>query len=210
MKSLPLMILMFLSATCIADMNDLDNDTLGDVVGENGVALSLDMKINVDKVSNAPLCPVNGAAGSTIPCRLGIQFSGWESLPVSGGTRGAWLVLKNFYGRIYIPRLTLDAGQVTYTTDAGTSKTIPAFAMSTTQSSGVPAGIIVENLTIQNISIETDSATKTASYTPTPSQLGYQNPDEGGFMALRINDGAGITMRGSAVVFPCLANHPSC
>lgn len=183
-----------------ADLTALNAEDMRNTTGGDGVALAVDFALNVDS-SNNPLCSTSGAASTTIPCRIGLQTNN----RTNAAGDGEWLVLKNIYGRITIPRLTLDATTATYTDKSGITQNIPALFLTMQDKSGTPVPFIIKNFNIQAISMETDQ-----SPTPTVSQMGYMTPDESGFISLRINDTAGVTMRGGITVFPCQSNHPGC
>ena len=85
-------------------MQPLDDDALANVVGQEGVALDIELRINADEDGN-PLSSLGNCSGLGNPCVLALQFNNRNS----GG--GEWLVLKDYYGVMKINSLFLDASQ---------------------------------------------------------------------------------------------------
>lgn len=230
MKRIGIFLFGLFAVVARADLLPMDNNELRTVEGRNGVALALDLGLNISNAgatSSTPAIPKCSPSGSSIPCRIGIQLNNRDNLALAsaafvnayGGTgitgysngtgKGWWLVYKNFYGRITAPRITLDAGAANYNNKSGSATSVPALVMSTNDLSGNPTPIILNNINIQNMSVEVDSAS--SSVTPqAPANLGYENPSETGFLSLKVNDLTGLTIRGSVTMFACQSNHPSC
>lgn len=82
-------------------MQPLAEDEMEAVNGQVGVALLLDLRINTDE-SGAPLTSLSGCSGTGNPCRLAFKIANRES------GSGEWLVLKDFFGRIFVDNLNVD------------------------------------------------------------------------------------------------------
>lgn len=207
--TLPLALLLALSPLVHAELTKLDSDELRDIEGQNGVAIAFDYGLNINPSTNAPLC----ATTNTLNCRISLQLNNRDNVSAvssySNGTgKGEWLVFKNVYGRITAPRITLDATTASYTRDAasgGGTATVPALQLSTNSTGGTPTPIILNNINIQAIAVEVDTVANAA-----PANRGYETANEDGFLALRVHDLAGATLRGTVNVFACQGNHPSC
>lgn len=202
-----------LAGHAMADLNSLSNDELEDVTGQQGVAISLDWRLNVNKQGTIlPLCT---AAATYRECRIAWAFNNRGTDDVDK----KWLVLKGFTGSLYIPYLRVDASTVTYTTDSAVSKTIPAVLLSfgtVATGSGANTKVQVKNLTIDNMAMETDNATRRgywADSTTEPTGAAIPANVNTGFMGLQINgpsNVANIQIDGTFKIFPCLGDHPSC
>lgn len=198
-------LLLIACAASRAELVDLDTNALREVDGQNGVAIAFDYGLNINPSTNAPLC----AAANTLNCRISLQLNNRDNVSAassySNGTgKGEWLVFKNVYGRITAPRITLDATTVSYTNDSLGSSTVPALQLST-NNGGTPTPIILRDINIQAIAVEVDTVANA-----TPANRGYATASEDGFLALRVHDLAGATLRGTVNVFACQGNHQSC
>lgn len=217
--------------TANADMVPMSNDDLDDTTGQQGVALSVDWRLNADKDGTAlGICT---AASTYRECRVGWAFN----------NRGAddvdkrWLVLKGMRGALYIPYLSLNAGTATYAPKSGYTCTgtggncnvtaaVLSFADST--GSGANTKIQIKNLVIDAIAFEQDNATtrgyfKDKACEPTGAGSGSgvcagtganipANVNTG-FMGLQVNgpgNVANIQVDGTIKLFPCLSNNPAC
>lgn len=200
-------LMLTISTTARSELVGLDAADLREIDGQNGVALAIDYGLNIDTATNTPLC----GASNTLNCRIAVQLNNRDnetsaSFYSDGSGKGEWLVFKNVYGRITVPRLTLDAAEASYTDDASGVSSVPALRLSTQSSDGVPTSIILNNINIQAIAVEIDSVAAPTS----AADYGYETANESGFLSLRIHDLAGATMRGTMTVFACQGNHPSC
>ena len=89
MSAISLMMLsIFLYSTVqnVYALEEMEDEALGQVMGADGVQLTLRLRNNVDS-AGAPI----GCSGFLNPCRLGLEFSGRE---------GIWLMLKDYYGAL--------------------------------------------------------------------------------------------------------------
>ena len=115
-----------IAASCLA-MNVTALETMADAelssaTGQEGIGLQMELRINSDQYGNALTSGNPGDRGmlaanagdftncgsttnfSSIGCRMALKFANQSN----GG--GEWLVLKNFYGRIVMPLIYIDAG----------------------------------------------------------------------------------------------------
>lgn len=213
MANLKIIALLGVSALAQAQMDPLSNDQLEDVVAQQGVAISLDWRLNVDKAGNKLALCTNAATYKE--CRIGWAFN----------NRGAddvdkrWLVLKGFTGSLYIPYLRVDASTVTYTTDALAAKTVPAVLLSfgdIATGSGANTKVQIKNLTIDNLAFETDTGARRgyfADSTLEPTGAAIPANVNTGFMGLQINgpsNVANLQIDGTIKLFPCVGDHQSC
>ena len=95
MRIVSLTLLAMVSAPLVA-MEPLDDATLSDVRGQQGVIFDIALDNNLDTSGN----PIN-CTGSLNPCRFGIELADQE---------GVWLMLKEFYGRMEFTGLTFELG----------------------------------------------------------------------------------------------------
>ena len=226
MANLKIMALLGVSALAQAQMDPLNNDQLEDVVAQQGVAISLDWRLNVDKAGNKlGLCTDTTTYKE---CRIGWAFN-------NRGTDDAdkrWLVLKGFTGSLYIPYLRVDATTVSYTTDASVLKTgVPAVQLSfgdIATASGANTKVQIKNLTIDAMAFETDTGVRRgyfADSTCEPAGSGAAGVGcagfgptipanvNTGFMGLQINgpsNVANVQIDGTIKLFPCAGDHQSC
>lgn len=82
-------------------MQPLAEDEMEAVIGQVGVALLLDLRINADE-NGAPLASLSGCSGNGNPCRLAFKIANRES------GSGEWLVLKDTWGRLFVDNLNID------------------------------------------------------------------------------------------------------
>ena len=150
-----------------------------------------DMRLNADASGNKL------AFCNTTPteCRLATSLNNRGI----AGTNQEWLVWKGFYGRIFIPYLTLDASSATYTNDGGGTTTVQAARFGF---GGTANKILVQNLTISNMAVERDNLLTAVG------TRGYAATNEDGFLGLRIN--GSIAIEGSLKMFACNSDHPRC
>lgn len=226
MANLKIMALLGFSALAQAQMDPLDNDQLEDVVAQQGVAISLDWRLNVDKAGNKlALCTDTTTYKE---CRIGWAFNN-RGDDDAGGKR--WLVLKGFTGSLYIPYLRVDASSVTYTTDAAASKTVPAVLLSfgdVATASGANTKVQIKNLTIDNLAFESDTGVRRGYFADSTCEPAGSGPAGAGcagfgptiptnvntgFMGLQINgpsNVANLQIDGTIKLFPCVGDHQSC
>lgn len=81
-------------------MQALDDASLEEVTGQDGIAVALELRVNADAAGN-PLASLSNCAGVGNPCRLALSFA---------NRAGEWLVIKDWYGVINIDPIYLDAG----------------------------------------------------------------------------------------------------
>jgi len=78
-------------------MEPLSDRALGDVRGQDGVLLSLDLTNNFNTQTGEHRC---GELGELNDCRWGLEFADRE---------GVWLMLKDYYGHLTISDFRIDA-----------------------------------------------------------------------------------------------------
>ncbi|MBZ2187932.1 hypothetical protein K8B33_02380 [Alcanivorax sp. JB21] len=78
----------------------LDDAQLGQIVGQEGIALDTEFRMNADAEGN-PLANLGGCSGIGNPCTFSLQFN----------NRDEWLVLKDIYGILKINGLFIDAAE---------------------------------------------------------------------------------------------------
>lgn len=112
MRFFLLLILLILSRPGLTlGMQFLDDAEMGEVTGQAGIAVDLELRINTDESFN-PLANLDHCFGPANDCRMAFQFHNRNS----GG--GEWIVWKDFYATLKIDDLWIDAGQ-TPTTASG-------------------------------------------------------------------------------------------
>jgi hypothetical protein len=180
-----------LAAAAAADLAPVDNEMLDEVTGQAGIAIALDMRLNADASGNS-IC------GTTIPlieCRLATSLNNRGT----AGVNQEWMVWKGFYGRIFIPKLLLDADSVSYTNDGGGTSTVSAARFGF---GGTANKIQIQNLTISNMAVERDNLLTAAG------TRGYAATSEDGFLGLQIN--GNVAINGTLKMFACNTDHPRC
>ena len=215
MANLKIIALLGFSALAQAQMDPLDNDQLEDVVAQQGVAISLDWRLNVDKAGNKLALCSNAATYKE--CRIGWAFNNRGDFDDADKR---WLVLKGFTGSLYIPYLRVDAITVDYTKDDLSLKTnVPAVQLSfgdIATSSGANTKVQIKNLTIDAIAFESSNATRRgyfADSTLEPTGAAIPANVNTGFMGLQINgpsNVANLQIDGTIKLFPCVGDHQSC
>lgn len=192
------LLMLMLTGQAFGEMTPLDNNDLSNVMGGDGVGLSLEWRLNAD-AAGASKC------GGSIPmaeCRIALSFNNRMS-----GTNKEWLVLKGVSGRVQIPYLALDASTVTYSNDSNVDTTISAAKFGFDSNSPIR----IQNFIISGMAVETD----TSATAP-----GYMTASEAGFMGLKIDDSnsistattpfIGVQLTGSVKMFPCNPDHKLC
>lgn len=190
---------LLISQMAFAELQSLDNQSLAEVSGQDGVGLSMEYRLNAD-ASGTSKC---GGAIPLIECRIALSFNNRGS---AASNNQEWLILKGVSGRVLIPYVALDAGTVTYSNDSNVSTTIPAAVFGADPNSPLR----IQKFVISNMAVETD----------TSSVRGYMAAAEDGFMGLRIDDSnsistattpfLGVQLTGTVKMFPCNADHKMC
>lgn len=163
----------------LAELRTMSDTDLAAVGARDGISLRMDLRVNADASGN-PLAsvPVNER-------RLALQFNNHN---------GEWLILRNFYGRLLIPRLNLDAGYSSGSRDAATgnpsTSNVPALLVS------MPEAMRFYNITIGGMSVEYDRGTTDAGMTANVSPS---------FVGLKLHDSqqayGTLTVTGSATIY---------
>lgn len=109
MRARTLLLLLPLSGWAMG-LQPLDEEALGNVTGQEGIALDLELRQNADANAN-PLASLDGCSGVGNPCLLAVQFNNRTDLG------GEWLMIKDFYGLMRLNDLWLDGAD----TPAGAS-----------------------------------------------------------------------------------------
>lgn len=191
---------LLLAAGVRADLSPLQESGLGDVVGQAGIALDLESRINADS-TGAALASLDNCVNTT-KCNIAINVNN----RTDGG--GEWLVLKDSFARMKIRNLYLDSALLpsTYTAYTNTNvfrdgsgnclitscdpRGLQAMQISFPESN---ANVDIElNATIGRMAVEYGAA-------------GYGLDQKGTFLGLRITDtqqrAARIDLDGKAYVF---------
>lgn len=90
-----------------AELTPMSGDEMDEVTGQNGIAFEIDVRINnSDAIGtlDATMCP----STNRVQCRLANKFANRNHC-YSAGNCGEWLVWKGFSGRLYFPKLWVDA-----------------------------------------------------------------------------------------------------
>lgn len=82
-------------------LQPMDEEALGNVTGQEGIALDLELRQNADANGN-PLASLDDCSGVGNPCLMAVQFNNRTDLG------GEWLMIKDFYGVIRMNDLWLD------------------------------------------------------------------------------------------------------
>lgn len=83
---------------------------MSEIVAREGIALELELRINLEDDSYQPRADLSDCQGVNNPCKLALKFNNRDDLG------GEWVVAKDWYGQLLISQLYLDGG---YTTDTG-------------------------------------------------------------------------------------------
>lgn len=190
MKSALSLVLLCVINSAYAELTPISNEEMDAEIGQSGVAISLEMRLNADAAGNS-LCGTT--ALPMIECRLAISVNNRGRPTIDQ----EWLVMKGVYGRIFIPYLTIDADTVNYTSDVdGTNQNVAAVKLGF---GGAAKKIQISNLTISNMAMEYDTSAV---------NRGYIAASEDGFLGLQIN--GAVDYSGTVKIFACNANHPRC
>lgn len=92
-----------LATAAIADMEPLDEEEMQSVAAQQGISVSLELRINA-KEDGEPVdsseCPTVGALTGGSSCRIGITFADRD---------GMWIALKSYRGILAFKNIRLDA-----------------------------------------------------------------------------------------------------
>jgi len=203
-----LLFMSFLTVNCYA-LEPISNEEMSEEVGQaTGIIASLDFRLNADKTGTPlSLCT---AASTRTECRLAISLA---NRGTEASNNRNWLVLKGISGRIYVPKMTLDAASVNY----GTGNVA---AMEFTFG-GTTNKVQFNNIVIDNIGVELDNATSPGYMKDTGTSSGGTNTTaayasanaNSGFAGLQISgpsSTANVAINGTLKVFACPTTHPSC
>lgn len=104
---------LFFCAAAQAQMLEMDQDSLSQTTGQQGIGMELEMRINTTDSIGTPMAACNAgvangfnAVGST-GCRLAMQFA--DRGTIAGGAGDEWTVWKGYYGTIHIPSMYLNS-----------------------------------------------------------------------------------------------------
>lgn len=179
-----------------AGLNEMSDEELGGVVAMKGVGLLLELRMNTD-ANGVPLSSLASCAGNNNPCKLGINLAN------RAGGGGEWIMLKDFYGRLFIDGLNVDGSfnpatnsayndANRFKNDAGTCmltgcdpKNLPALQLSFAGSPSVFENDVVIGLEIGRVAIEYGAT-------------GFNNDANGGFIGLRVRDSVANTATNNA------------
>lgn len=85
-------------ALSAASMEELSDDNLQNVVGREGISLDIEARLNTDS-AGIPLAALGNCSGNNNPCKLALSFNNRPD---------KWLMLKDYYGTLFIPKLYID------------------------------------------------------------------------------------------------------
>lgn len=191
-----------------AELIEMDQESLAQTTGQQGIGVELEMRWNTTDSMGTPMaaCTLGiNAAGST-GCRLAMQFANRGT--IAGGAGDEWTVWKGYYGSINIPLMYLNASQ----NPAGASgyEDLSRFVNASGQSVSpygkavlqitFPQDIEVWNLNITGISVEYgptgyNNVTTTPTYGANNSAIGLKMAGSG------TNQPATLNVQGAVTVF---------
>lgn len=128
-----------LPALAMTPGEELADEQLAQLVGREGIAMDLELRINADSNGNA-LASLASCSGNLNPCRIGLEFQ---------GRAGNWLMLKDYFGIMKINELLLNGY---YTAVAGPPVYFDALRFASTPAggdcliTGVAAPCVASNL----------------------------------------------------------------
>ncbi|MFZ5560529.1 MAG: hypothetical protein ACOY41_03200 [Pseudomonadota bacterium] len=172
-------------------LQELSNDEMAEVVGFKGVGLLLELNMNTD-ANGAPLASLSNCAGTNNPCKLGFLIAN------RSGGGGEWLMLKDYFGRLFIDGLNVDGSfnpatdsayrdANRFKDDAGTCllaacdpRNLPALQLAFTGSPSAFENDVTMGLEVGRMSIEYGAT-------------GFNNDANGSFLGLRVRDTGGGT-----------------
>lgn len=174
-------------------MQELPDDVLQAISGQEGVSLDIEVRLNTDS-AGVPLASLSNCAGNNNPCKLAIAFNNRPD---------KWLMLKDYYGTLFIPKLYIDktvnpeaaagspykelarfqksngdcllgAGHAGNCVDADIQNQ-PALKLYSPGATGAFENDIMANLFVGRVAIETGAT-------------GYDNDANGTFLGLQLRD----------------------
>ncbi|MFZ5531740.1 MAG: hypothetical protein ACOY4U_11965 [Pseudomonadota bacterium] len=172
-------------------MVELADGVLQGIAGQEGISLDIEVRLNTD-AAGVPLASLGSCTGNNNPCKLALTFNNRPD---------KWLMLKDYYGTLNIPKLYLNktnapatvsaykdltrfqdsagncllgAGKASNCLDADIQNH-PALKLSSPGATGTFESDILANLFIGRVAIETG---------PT----GYSNDANGTFLGLQLRD----------------------
>ncbi|MFZ5722974.1 MAG: hypothetical protein ACOY33_04875 [Pseudomonadota bacterium] len=175
----------------VGSMVELTDGVLQGITGQEGVSLDIELRMNTD-AAGVPLSSLSSCAGNNNPCKLALAFNNRPD---------KWLMLKDYYGTINIPKLYINKTTAPATVSAykdltrfqdsagncllGAGKSgncvdadiqsHPALKLSSPGVTGTFENDILANLFIGRVAIETGAT-------------GYNNDANGTFLGLQLRD----------------------
>ncbi|MFZ5699411.1 MAG: hypothetical protein ACOY9J_11965 [Pseudomonadota bacterium] len=173
------------------DMVELEDGVLQGIAGQEGISLDIEVRLNTDAVG-VPLASLSSCTGNNNPCKLALTFNNRPD---------KWLMLKDYYGTLNIPKLYLNktnapatvsaykdlprfqdsagncllgAGKASACADADIQNH-PALKLSSPGFTGTFENDILANLFVGRVAIETGAT-------------GYNNDTNGTFLGLQLRD----------------------
>src|SRR5690554_2456474 len=101
MRARTLVLMLLPLSSWAMGLQPLDEEALGNVTGQEGIALDIELRQNADADGN-PLASLSNCSGVGNPCLLAVQFNNRTDLG------GEWLMIKDFYGVMRLNDLWLD------------------------------------------------------------------------------------------------------
>lgn len=206
MKNITLLLLALICSPVNAALETLDNEQLSEVWGQSGANIELELRLN-QTITGSPAAPTSVTKLCTDPldCRLGIKFN----------NRTPWLVFKGISGGIYIPQISLDGSDISFTGTAGV-EWLSAIKIGF---GGAANKIRFDNFGFEAMSAESDIGgtegyrvlTEKDGGTFTDGKYttaGFDFGREVGFLGLNIN--GNVAINGTIKMFSCPATHPRC
>lgn len=202
---------MLLTSTAMADLQEMDAESLALATGQEGIALELELRINTTDSIGTPMaaCGAGTANGFNLPgstgCRLGMQFANRGT--IAGADGHEWTVWKGYYGNLRIPSLYLDASNNPVASsgyeDLGrfvnaSGATVLPYGKSVLAIT-LPEDIEIWNFNISAISVEYGAAgylnTTTTAIPANPASLGLKMAGTG------VNQPATLRTQGTITIF---------
>lgn len=225
-----LSLLVLLPALACAQIEALDDSELGGIAAQQGIAIQMDLFLNMTPDSSKTAVPNNDAAPfdsscgtggpGTLgnPCRFGLQFANRTS---------DWLVFKDFYMGARIFQINLDGDTIGNASPAGSVYFDATRFQNVAGTCLLPGGCTVANMNGLNAIVLSYPATSTSYNTVSKASSGYNSllmtanlgrlvveadtgsgpPDTtmNSYLGARVSDNvsqfAGMAIRGKAYVF---------
>lgn len=174
-------------------MQEIPDDELQAISGQEGVSLDIELRLNTDS-AGVPLASLSNCVGNNNPCKLAVAFNNRPD---------KWLLLKDYYGTLFIPKLYIDKTSNPAAADGSPYKELarfqksngdcllgsghagncvdadiqnhPALKLYTPGATGTFENDIMANLFVGRVAIETGST-------------GYNNDANGTFLGLQLRD----------------------